>query len=285
MPDRSYSAYLNGVDTEFRFDHFTFLPETGDLIFLDSAGKNNVSRLPPQPSRLLALLVSRYPEMVSHEEIKEAVWPEVEVDFERSLHFCIRQIRAALQDNASDPVYIETIPRRGYRWLVQPVTDNFLTETAGRKFPKTIFWVLILLPLAGIVWFWKGRSMDQQPNSSKGLRIAIMPFIGKDSNLVDWSSAIALNLVDELSNSGQGYQVVGPTTTVNFKDDGIPELIRDYAIDYVINGRFILRNDTTGVLAEVIRGRDGAHVWVRYYAPYYRPDSIIQQIRRGLPNQ
>jgi len=77
-----------------------------------------VVRLQPQPFKVLALLASRPGEVITREEIQAEVWPAgTFVDFEQSLNFCIRQIRSALGDSAVSPRYVETLPRRGYRWV------------------------------------------------------------------------------------------------------------------------------------------------------------------------
>ena len=75
-------------------------------------------RLQPQPFKVLVLLACRPGEVVTREEIQAEVWPAgTFVDFEQSLNFCVRQIRASLGDNANAPRYVETLPRRGYRWV------------------------------------------------------------------------------------------------------------------------------------------------------------------------
>jgi DNA-binding winged helix-turn-helix (wHTH) protein/dipeptidyl aminopeptidase/acylaminoacyl peptidase len=75
-------------------------------------------RLQPQPFKVLALLASRPGEVVTREEIQEEIWPAgTFVDFKQSLNFCIRQIRAVLGDSAAHPRFVETLPRRGYRWV------------------------------------------------------------------------------------------------------------------------------------------------------------------------
>jgi DNA-binding winged helix-turn-helix (wHTH) protein len=79
-------------------------------------------KLQPQPFKVLAQLASRAGELVTREEIQHEVWPAgTFVDFEQSLNFCIRQIRSVLGDSALTPRYIETLPRRGYRWIGGPV--------------------------------------------------------------------------------------------------------------------------------------------------------------------
>jgi eukaryotic-like serine/threonine-protein kinase len=75
-------------------------------------------KLQLQPFRVLALLASQPGHMLTREEIQREVWPDgTFVDFEQALNFCIRQIRSALGDQANTPRFIETLPRRGYRFI------------------------------------------------------------------------------------------------------------------------------------------------------------------------
>jgi DNA-binding winged helix-turn-helix (wHTH) protein len=86
-----------------------------------------IVRLAPQPLRLLALLANRAGQIVTREEIKEQVWgEETYVDFEQGMNHCIKQIRTVLGDNADNPLYVETLPRRGYRFLAPVVSKNVL---------------------------------------------------------------------------------------------------------------------------------------------------------------
>src|SRR5262249_6243127 len=80
-------------------------------------------KLPPQPLKVLELLARRSGEVLTRNEIREHVWcGDTFVDFEQGLNFCIRQIREALGDHADAPRFVETLPRRGYRFLM-PVTE------------------------------------------------------------------------------------------------------------------------------------------------------------------
>jgi DNA-binding winged helix-turn-helix (wHTH) protein len=75
-------------------------------------------KLQPQPVRVLALLASHPGRLVTREELHRAVWDQATyVDFEQGLNFCISRIRAALRDQADTPRFIETLPRRGYRFI------------------------------------------------------------------------------------------------------------------------------------------------------------------------
>ena len=82
-------------------------------------------KLQPQPAKILALLVRRRGETVTRDEIVAEVWgADTFVDYERGLNFAIRQIRNALGDDADHPTYIETIPKRGYRFVGNVAADT-----------------------------------------------------------------------------------------------------------------------------------------------------------------
>jgi DNA-binding winged helix-turn-helix (wHTH) protein len=90
-------------------------------------------RLQPQPLRVLAMLVERRGQVVTRQELQQAIWgADTFVDFEKGLGFCIWQIREALDDSADHPRYVETIPRRGYRFIaaLEP-SDGRALQAAG----------------------------------------------------------------------------------------------------------------------------------------------------------
>lgn len=94
-------------------------------------------KLPPQPFRVLELLVRHSGEVVTRADLRERIWSDAFVDFEQGLNFCIRQIREALGDTADTPRFIETLPRRGYRFLL-PVSTPPVLE------PKSIRSLIVL---------------------------------------------------------------------------------------------------------------------------------------------
>jgi len=108
----------------------TFGPFQLDLINGELRRAGATLKLQPQPARLLALLVSRAGQLVTREEIRAQLWDaETFVDFDQSVNFCVRQIRAALHDDADKPCYVETVPRRGYRFIapVRPAIESTAT--------------------------------------------------------------------------------------------------------------------------------------------------------------
>src|SRR6202012_1041782 len=124
---------MSEPETIFRFDIFELDTGSGEL-------RRNGERikLPPQPFRVLELLIRRSGEVLSRSEIRESIWrDDTFVDFEQGLNFCIRQIREAVGHPADAPRFIETLPRRGYRFL-HPL------ETQVRAEPQAIKRLIVL---------------------------------------------------------------------------------------------------------------------------------------------
>jgi DNA-binding winged helix-turn-helix (wHTH) protein len=85
----------------------------------------NRLKLQPQPFKLLVLLTSRPGSLVRREEIRTELWPEgTFVDFDQSVNFAVKQIRDAFGDSASQPIYLETVPRQGYRFIAAVTTSS-----------------------------------------------------------------------------------------------------------------------------------------------------------------
>lgn len=128
-----------------RFGAFELFPETDQL---RKSGTH--VRLSRQPLRALLLLASRPGAVVSREEIRSELWgSETFVDFNQGINAVIRQIRFALNDTARAPRYLETIPRRGYRFIaaVEPVMpERRETHRPGRT---RMLMVLLVLAIAG----------------------------------------------------------------------------------------------------------------------------------------
>jgi DNA-binding winged helix-turn-helix (wHTH) protein len=89
-------------------------------------------RLQPQPFKLLRLLVEAGGHVVSREEIRSALWPDdTFVDYDQGVNFAIRQVREALGDDAERPLYVQTVPRRGYRFVAPILTPPADGQAAG----------------------------------------------------------------------------------------------------------------------------------------------------------
>jgi DNA-binding winged helix-turn-helix (wHTH) protein len=124
-----------------RFERFTFDPESGDLRGPDGA----LIPLEPQPAKVLAMLAGRPGALVTRDELRATVWPDgTHVEFDQGLNYCIRQVRAALGDAARRPVFIETVARRGYRFLPRvrrsPRRRRVALAAAAAAVPL-VFWI------------------------------------------------------------------------------------------------------------------------------------------------
>src|SRR5579875_829245 len=97
---------------------FQFRTFEADLASQELRKNGVLIRIPPQPFQVLAMLLERAGELVTREEIQRELWGDnISVEFDAGLNRCIRQLRAALADEAEAPRYIETVPRKGYRFI------------------------------------------------------------------------------------------------------------------------------------------------------------------------
>jgi DNA-binding winged helix-turn-helix (wHTH) protein len=118
---------LGSSPAKYEFGPFAVDAAAGEL------SRNGMRvRLQDQPFRLLLVLLERTGEVVSREEIQRQIWPENTFgDFNSGLRVAMGKLREALGDDAEKPVYLETIPKRGYRFLgpVERVTANAAANT------------------------------------------------------------------------------------------------------------------------------------------------------------
>lgn len=271
----------------FRFGQFEFDSSSGELRRLD--GKGPAQRLPPQPARLLGLLVERQGAVVTREEIRERLWPGTHVDFDASLHFCVRQVRAALGDSAAAPGYVENVPRRGYRLKAQVTRVQTGAEPPGdaaaasRRKPWLLALPVVLVAL-GLAYYAVGR----QAAATSPVRIAIMPFQPPDDmrGTGGWQPIAEWILEDLAVLAGPSAAIVGPTTTEAYDgtDAGLRRLADDYDLDFIVNGRFLASETGSSprMLGELIRTSDGVHVWVRRYDDLSEGQRIGEEIARSV---
>ena len=156
-----------------RFGIFEIDPAAGEL-----RRNGSIVRLQPQPFQVLLLLAENTGEVVERDRIRQEIWGGTMVDFDRSLNVCIAQIRSALNDDAESPRFIQTLPRKGYRFIA-PVDKNHTTATPAdvptppAKRPRWILTsaaALVLLSAAAAVAY----RMTYRPDPA--VRLAVLPF-------------------------------------------------------------------------------------------------------------
>jgi DNA-binding winged helix-turn-helix (wHTH) protein len=140
----------------------TFNVTTGDV-----SRDGTVVRLEPQPAAVLATLAARAGELVTHDELRRAVWGDTtHVQIHDALHYCVRQIRHALGDDAREPRFVETSPRRGYRLRPESLAP------ATPHVPGAIrTWALRLAIAAACVFVFE--ALDRRPNNHHDIAVAI----------------------------------------------------------------------------------------------------------------
>jgi len=269
------------VSNEVRFGVFAFNPSTGEL------RRDGIQvKLQPQPAKVLAILTARPGEVVSREDLRQQVWADgTFVDFERGLNFCIAQIRGALGDSAESPRFIETLPRRGYRF-VAPVhaeppqrspVDRGLepgepTQVPGRSRRRWLAYVALVLA-AGAAAGWYAIAARHVP-----IRVAVVPFdneTGQDT-YEGLARGVADATVARLAAPGrvERLDVIGNSAALrrprSFRD--LQEIGRDVNAQYVVLAQ--VKRDETRVrlIAHLIRVKDEAHVWAHTYD---RPDFTL----------
>jgi DNA-binding winged helix-turn-helix (wHTH) protein/TolB-like protein len=263
------------------FGLFEFDPDAGEL-----TREGRAIRLQPQPARVLALLVERAGEVVSREELRQQVWSDgTFVDFERGLNFCIAQIRGALGDSADNPTYIETLPRRGYRFIAPVRLRQGFNETSsrhqghGQASPAPVslhaqarFWVpavgligLALVTAVLVAGAWRVSPIDQR------IRIAVVPF-DNETGLDDFD-AIARGVADatvaRLASPDRSawIAVIGNAARLHqpraFRD--LKRIGTELDADYIVLAQ--MKRDATRVrlIAHLIRVKDEAHVWANTF--------------------
>jgi len=155
-------------------------------------------KLRPQAFRVLTLLAGRTGHLVTREDIQKEIWSDdTVVDFEQGLNVCIRQIRAVLGDEADSPRFIETIPRRGYRFLV-PVAGNGAPTPVPTPAPARRVWPWMTLTAAvlavGGVVAWSLRPRPAPPPTQsmpRGVPLTSYPGIERDPALAPDGNHVA----------------------------------------------------------------------------------------------
>jgi|SRR5579871_4222383 len=201
--------------------------------------------LPPQPFQILKLLIDNAGEIIDRDRIRQEIWNETTVDFDRSLNVAIAQIRAVLNDDAASPRFVQTVPRRGYRFLAK-VEGSVPAGASGSEIARSAAWswrraVAVGLGLiaaailsAGALRYWQG--------SGGPLRIAILPFDKLSSNSADL--VLSDGLFDDLLTALGGVQphrieVIGRRSVYSLTTRG-PGSFRD--IGKRLNVNYILES-------------------------------------------
>jgi len=227
-------------------------------------------KLQPQPFRLLALLASRPGELVTREEIRERLWgEETFVDFEQGENHCIRLVRLALGDDARNPRYVQTVPRRGYRLIAEldapaPAQSSVETpHTAGRSGHRQTAAVGVLLLLSVI-------AAVMIPRRSSCPRLAIMPFIclSGDDSREGLAAGLTYEITTELVRRGRdGLVIVSGLSSRRsvITGTGTQAPVAGVDADYLLEGSVQRFADRVRVTAQITDARRLTPIWAETY--------------------
>src|SRR5256885_9612520 len=214
-------------------------------------------KLQDQPFQILQILLQRPGKVIAREELREKTWPsDTFVDFDHGINNAIKRLREALGDNAETPRYIETLPRRGYRFIGK----------LEREAPK--FRSLAVLPLENL-------SHDpQQEYFAEGLTEALITTLAKIGEL----------------------RVVSRTSAMLYKGVRKPlrEIARELEVDAIVEGTVLRAGQRIRITAQLIDATNETHLWAESYERHLRDvlhlqaevaEAIAKQVRVKLTPQ
>ena len=278
-------------------------------------------RVQQQPLKLLEILLERPGEMVTREELRTRIWPNESFgDFDQAVNVAVTKLRAALQDSAENPQYVETLPKRGYR-LIAPVAivgglspdpteasarnvSGGATHDAGRvagmadapphllslRGWKIIAFALLvcLLILAGWVW----RSNRQPSFSIRSLAVLPLDNLSGDASQDYFADGMTDQLITDLAQIS-ALRVISRTSVMSYKRarKPLPEIARELNVDAVIEGTVLRSGDQVRITAQLIQASADKHLWAKSYEGNLQDtlavqksvaDDIAEQIRIEL---
>jgi TolB-like protein/tetratricopeptide (TPR) repeat protein len=244
-----------------QFDNFELDIRAGEL------RKRGVKlRLRGQPLQVLASLLKRAGDLVTREELRAEIWPaDTFVDFDHSLHNAIARIRETLGDSSENPRYVETLPRRGYRFLGQVdevVSDGSAArpQSRGRRTTSHTIQALAVLPLENL----SGDS--SQDYFADGMSEALITSLAKIKAL----------------------RVISRTSAMQYKGarKSLPQIARELNVDAVIEGSVLRSGDRVRITAQLIHATTDQHLWAESYERDFRDILPLQgEIARQVANQ
>lgn len=277
--------------SRFYFGPFELDPRTGEL----RKGGLPV-KLPPQPTKLLIFLASRAGELVTREEIKESLWgADTFVDFEQGLNFCIKKIRSALGDNPDHPEFIQTLPRRGYRFIgsVQSqARDEGRSEGTTHKnasvrrslvFSRKLSLTVALISLGVLALGYAGyrhfRSVAQQ--HSQRIMLVVLPFqaMSDEPRQQYFSDGMTEELITQLGRMNPDRMgVIARASAEQYKrtPKTVDQIGKDLGVDYVIEGSARTDGTRVRITAQLIQVRDQTHLWAKEYDRELRDILVLQ---------
>jgi TolB-like protein/DNA-binding winged helix-turn-helix (wHTH) protein/Flp pilus assembly protein TadD len=254
--------------------------------------------LPPKDLETLLVLVENAGHIVEKEELLQKVWPGVFVE-EGNLATRVFNLRQALGDAPDGRPYIETIPRRGYRFVASvhpldkaagsPVPPLSAAQTPDRAHipaqnRRLWLWSLGLvvgLAAVGILarHFWPQRNLPSQK-----VMLAVLPFanLSGDAHEDYFADGLTEEMITQLGQfQPSKLGVIARTSTVRYKDtkETVAQIGRELGVDYLLEGSVRRGGDRVRITAQLIRAAEQTHLWAETYE---RPLTDVLNIQREI---
>ncbi len=255
-----------------RFASFESDPLTGEL-WKDGQKIG----LQEKPFQLLVALLEVPGEVVSRESLRDRLWPDhTFVDFDHSINVAVSKLREALGDAAEEPQFIETLPRRGYRFIapIEAAADSLETSgsPASPRIPRgwlaavTLLAVLALV-LAVTVFKMRGRP-TVSPNIGPIRSVAILPLenASSDSEQQYLADGLTRLLITELGKI-QDLRVISWQSVARFRDSEtpLPEIAYLLDVDAVVLGSVLRSENRVRVNTQLVALDPERHLWAESY--------------------
>jgi len=274
-----------------RFGVYEFAPHTQEL---RKAGIR--IRLEGQPLAILQMLLERPGELVTREELQKELWPtDTFVDFEHSLNAAVKRLRAALNDSADQPRYVETLARRGYRFIaplnaagaetgivasVVPPTPAVAQTPSNARGRRVWLIAIAVFALAVGGWGWRQwRYRFAVPAVPVIRSLAVLPLtnLSGDPSQEYVADGMTEALIGRLSRI-RDLRVISRTSVMRFKNSqlAVPEIAKALRVDAIVEGSVIRERNRIRVHAQLIRAATDEHFWSEAYDREFRDVLTLQ---------
>ena len=263
-----------------RFDNFDLDLGAGEL------RKRGVKlRLQGQPLQVLAILLQSAGNLVTREELRNQLWPaDTFVDFDHSLHNAIARIREALGDSPQTPTYIETLPRRGYRFIVPveevqapstPVESNghagalvLPLPTAAARPKRSLVLALCLCSIAAVAaWMaWQHFRARSAPPALRSIAVIPLQNLSGDPAQEFFADGLTDQLITEMSQIPE-LRVISHTSVKEYKatTKHLPQIASELKVDDILEGSVVREGDQVRVTVQLLDAPDDRHLWSENY--------------------
>jgi len=255
-------------------------------------------KLQQQPFLVLTILLERPGEIVTREELCAKIWPaDTFVDFDKSLNTAVNKLRDALGDTSSSARFIETIPRRGYRFIA-PVTDlSAPKETPGPAHPASPVMrtrivsagAVIVLVAVSLIWVSLRNPGFGKVSPTRVESIAVLPLrsLSSDAEQEYFSDGMTDELITDLARSVE-LRVISHTSVEHYKNSKapLPEIAKELGVDAIVEGTVMRSADKVRITAQLIDARSDRHLWANSYKRDLREIlSLQEEVARHIADE